>query len=599
MLTIFTTTKPFKGIIATLQENAIESWTRLHPRPQIILFGNDDGAEEIAIRLGLIHVPNIKKNERGTPLVNEMFEKAQQIANTKLVCYINADIILTNDFMQAVGFFSKGCGHSTDFMMVGQRWDYDLGRRLGFEQDWDKKLRAEVVSKGKIHAQTGIDYFVFPKGMLLGQMRPFAIGRVFWDVWLLYHIRSLNIPLIDASEVILPVHQNHDYSHLPMGRNDIMNGTEAKENERISGGFDFIMTIKDATHKLTRCPECGNLEMIVAPYNISIDIRCSNCGTPIRLCLRKLEWGNVVKFSDDVILWLQEIMRCIFNTIGSSKRIGLWGGGEHTRALLTLPTQLCHKNITVIFDNDPAKHGGNVFGIPICKFNEASIKNIDVIIISSRSGEDKIYEQISHLEGQRILIFRLYQDFERQKLKGFLNRKPCKIVIGASGVFDPGWIPTEKSTLNIVKESDWETYFQEGSIDAILSEHVWEHLTEEEGRTAAKLCFRYLKPGGYLRVAVPDGYHPDPSYIDHVRPGGNGPGADDHKMLYTYNDFGKLFERAGFSVRFLEYFDENGIFHYQVWDPSDGKIHRSSSYDSRNQGSPLKFTSLILDAYKK
>ena len=55
-------------------------------------------------------------------------------------------------------------------------------------------------------------------------------------------------------------------------------------------------------------------------------------------------------------------------------------------------------------------------------------------------------------------------------------------------------------------------YFNEGSIDAILAEHVWEHLAEEEGLAAAKCCYRYLRPGGYLRVAVPDGFHPDANF---------------------------------------------------------------------------------------
>lgn len=37
-----------------------------------------------------------------------------------------------------------------------------------------------------------------------------------------------------------------------------------------------------------------------------------------------------------------------------------------------------------------------------------------------------------------------------------------------------------------------------------LAEHVWEHMTYEEGCQAAKNCYDYLADGGYLRVAVPD-----------------------------------------------------------------------------------------------
>src|SRR5437660_975249 len=106
--------------------------------------------------------------------------------------------------------------------------------------------------------------------------------------------------------------------------------------------------------------------------------------------------------------------------------------------------------------------------------------------------------------------------------------RPLKLVVGASGIHDDQWVPSDIEYLNLLNPRHWSMYFNEGSIDAILAEHVWEHLTEEEGLAAAKCCYRYLRPGGYLRAAVPDGFHPDTNYIQHVRPGGSGPGADDH-----------------------------------------------------------------------
>ncbi|MCX6027077.1 MAG: methyltransferase domain-containing protein [Chloroflexi bacterium] len=176
--------------------------------------------------------------------------------------------------------------------------------------------------------------------------------------------------------------------------------------------------------------------------------------------------------------------------------------------------------------------------------------------------------------------------------------RPCRIVVGASGFFDPGWIPTEVSYLDLLKPGDWARYFPDNWIDAILAEHVWEHLTAEEGARAAGICYRYLRGGGYLRVAVPDGNHPVASYIDWVRPGGTSAAAKDHKVLYTYQSFERLFRTAGFSVILLEYFDERGEFHFRDWDPAAGYIHRSSRYDKRNRGGALKYTSIILDAVK-
>ncbi len=188
---------------------------------------------------------------------------------------------------------------------------------------------------------------------------------------------------------------------------------------------------------------------------------------------------------------------------------------------------------------------------------------------------------------------------KRKRLfKRIRNISPLRLVIGASGIYEKGWIETEIQYLNLLNPSQWETYFNKDSIDAMLAEHVWEHLTLEEGMEAARRCFEYLKPGGYIRVAVPDGNNPKQEYIAAVRPGGTGEGASDHKLLYNYQSFSEVFSRAGFRVVLLEYFDSEGNFHYIDWNPQEGKIRRSRRFDPRNQDGKLNYTSLILDAIK-
>lgn len=189
--------------------------------------------------------------------------------------------------------------------------------------------------------------------------------------------------------------------------------------------------------------------------------------------------------------------------------------------------------------------------------------------------------------------------WERYQLKKQLHsQNQLRIVIGAKAVHEDGWIPTERETLDMLKPRDWQNYFAPDSIEAIMAEHVWEHLTPEQGMLAAQHCYTYLKPGGYLRIAVPDGLHPDPSYIAYVRPNGTGIAADDHKVLYTYQTLGQILKAAGFNVEMLEYFDEAGEFHYREWRPEDGKIRRSKRFDRRNQDGTLRYTSLIVDARK-
>ena len=79
-MTLFTIPKAFKGHIDVIQRNAIQSWVRLHPEIEIILFGSDEGTAEVAREFGLRHVPDVERNEFGTYLVNSVFNKAQSFA---------------------------------------------------------------------------------------------------------------------------------------------------------------------------------------------------------------------------------------------------------------------------------------------------------------------------------------------------------------------------------------------------------------------------------------------------------------------------------------------------------------------------------------
>lgn len=174
-----------------------------------------------------------------------------------------------------------------------------------------------------------------------------------------------------------------------------------------------------------------------------------------------------------------------------------------------------------------------------------------------------------------------------------------RVIVGAcKGDRYDGWSTMAKVQLDLIREADWTYHFESNSVDAILAEHVWEHLDCNAAIVAAQYCFKYLKPGGYMRVAVPDGLHPDEGYIDYVKPGGWGSGSDDHHVLYTYRTLKTVFALVGFETTLLEYFDERGTFHYQEWSPADGMITRSSRFDRRNLTRELAYTSIILDARK-
>jgi len=185
------------------------------------------------------------------------------------------------------------------------------------------------------------------------------------------------------------------------------------------------------------------------------------------------------------------------------------------------------------------------------------------------------------------------------KLKRAARNSPLRIAIGAGDECAAGWIATDKEHIDVVYPASMSRYFKKDAIDAILAEHVWEHLTDTDAWLAAQTCRYFLKPGGYMRIAVPDGFFPDSRYIEQVRPGGSGPGAEDHRVLYNYRTLQDLFGSLGYEVRLLEYWDEAGVFHAAPWEAKDGLIRRSKKYDPRNHEGGLGYTSLILDAIKR
>ena len=62
-------------------------------------------------------------------------------------------------------------------------------------------------------------------------------------------------------------------------------------------------------------------------------------------------------------------------------------------------------------------------------------------------------------------------------------------------------------------ERQWRSLFLPGSVNRVLAEHVVEHWTPAQLFAFLGIVGTYLAPRGFLRLAVPDGYNPDPAYI--------------------------------------------------------------------------------------
>ncbi len=258
MLTLFTTPKSFHCKNANIQHNAIHSWTLLSPSCEVILFGDEMGTPEVAAEFGVRHVSAVPRRKSGMPLVKGLFEAARDKASHEFLCYVNADIILMSDFMQA--FHQVRC-HMNRFLMVGQRYNFSVNDPLSFVDDWEVQLRNSVIRSG-IHLGYGIDYFVFPRN-LWGKIPPgLTVGRQYWDNWPLYEARRRKAPVIDVTPVVMAIHQNHDYSSLLKDSIQASAIQESQNNYNALGGAQNTYTALDATHLLTsqglkvRCRSC-------------------------------------------------------------------------------------------------------------------------------------------------------------------------------------------------------------------------------------------------------------------------------------------------------------------------------------------------------
>jgi glycosyltransferase involved in cell wall biosynthesis/MoaA/NifB/PqqE/SkfB family radical SAM enzyme len=248
-VTIFAMPKPFADDIGIIQKNAIRSWTRLRPKPEIILFGDEPGIREMAEEVGARHVPDVKRNEFGTPLVDQLFRVAQDIASHSVMAYVNADMILFQDFVEGV---DEVRAQLSEFLLIGQRWDLPLFDEIDFSQpDWQQTLQKQVAADAMIHPESGLDYFVFRKG-LWPAIPPFALGRTVWDNWLVLDPNRRGIPVADGTEYITAVHQDHDYGHMAGGRQEAWHGTEAKRNRTLAGETDNAGRTSGATYALRR-----------------------------------------------------------------------------------------------------------------------------------------------------------------------------------------------------------------------------------------------------------------------------------------------------------------------------------------------------------
>ena len=242
MITIFSCPKPFSKKIGIIQTNAVNSWKRLDPKIQIILVGNDDTIKDFSLKAKIDFIDNVDSNKYGTPYISSIFELAERKSRFDTLVYLNSDIILFGDFMETIRSIEKSFNK---FLAIGQRYDTQIDRPINFS---DQKVVATLYKSArktnKKHGYAGMDYFVFKK-KTFGKLPNFLVGRDCWDNWMIYNALKRKIRVLDATNRITALHQDHDFSHL---KNDQQYREELDSNYILAKGR--MATMNDADYRI-------------------------------------------------------------------------------------------------------------------------------------------------------------------------------------------------------------------------------------------------------------------------------------------------------------------------------------------------------------
>lgn len=275
---IFTLPKPFDDPHITLiQRNAIASWQALSDESgsqlggglEIILMGEEDGVAETAAELNVRYAGAVERNDQGTPLISSAFAIAKAASTAEVLIYCNADVILLNDFKNALLELQRSA-LCENFLAIGRRTNLDLDRPINFRDRMSMKwLLEKTKAEGTLAAIVCKEYFAFPRE-LFDQLPPFAVGRGNWDNWMVTNAKRHRIAVVDLSQRVTAIHQNHDYQHIKSRTNNrrrkhcYLSGSEAQENQRLAGGR-HIISGSTASHRLTSDGvvknRCSNLNL--------------------------------------------------------------------------------------------------------------------------------------------------------------------------------------------------------------------------------------------------------------------------------------------------------------------------------------------------
>lgn len=203
-LKIVSTCKPFVGEDAIRQRNAIRSWVNAAGADNVVLVGDEEGVAETCATFGIANFESVERLDGRLPSLRGVLE-CPLLDESATITYVNADIILPTDFVGEIEAIAKTF---TKFMIVGERWSIRLDREISDLELNNGSLAEFARREGHLPGPHWIDYFVFPN-RLLGDIPPLTVSGYLWDHWLVGRALENGASVIDATNRITAIHQEH------------------------------------------------------------------------------------------------------------------------------------------------------------------------------------------------------------------------------------------------------------------------------------------------------------------------------------------------------------------------------------------------------
>lgn len=146
-----------------------------------------------------------------------------------------------------------------------------------------------------------------------------------------------------------------------------------------------------------------------------------------------------------------------------------------------------------------------------------------------------------------------------------------KVQLGCGGMALDGW---ENYDLDVDIRKPLP--FPDGSVDRIFAEHALEHVTHREAWSFLEECWRALRPGGGVRLAIPDVHRiwrhcherrgAWRAYLEAVRRGSGGDGSVKSAVRAAVFEHG---HQAAWTAELLWVFLKAAGFEASIWEPGE------------------------------